>query len=126
MNWEEYGAACRESGSIALQVFACQSAMINHGPPPADVMQRHKAYVKDMEAQGKLFLAGPLSDETGTQMGGKGLLVFRADTIEEARALADGDPMHSEGVRSYTLTAWRLNEGMPIPGIRFSTGSFSL
>lgn len=123
MTWDEYGAACRERGALAMQVFACNSSAVKPGPPPPDVQQEHLAYMKKLEASGDLFLAGPLSDETGTQMGGKGLLVLRAATIVDARKLAEGDPMHREGVRTFTLTAWRLNEGSSMSGVTLSNRS---
>ena len=74
--------------------------------------------------EGKLFLAGPLSDPEGLVMSGSGLIIYAAGSIAEARTLADGDPMHGEGQRSYTLQAWRLNEGAPVPGLRLSKRSF--
>lgn len=31
--------------------------------------------------------------------------------------------MHCEGVRTFTLTAWRLNEGSPLAGVTLSNRS---
>jgi uncharacterized protein YciI len=58
-----------------------------------------------------LMFAGPMSDETGTQMQGMGLIIFRAASFEQAHEIAKADPMHSSGARTYTLRKWMINEG---------------
>lgn len=126
MKWEEYGAICRDRGALAMEVFACFTTPAREGPPPADLLAAHLAYQKEVEARGKLFLAGPLSDADGAVMSGAGLIVYRAADMAEARALAEADPMHSAGQRKFTLQAWRLNEGAPLPGLRLSSRSFDL
>ena len=60
---------------------------------------------------GKLAFAGPMSDESGEEMQGMGMMVYRAASFEEARALAENDPMHKAGARRYTLRKWMINEG---------------
>ena len=42
--------------------------------------------------------------------GGMGI-VYRAKDIAEARQIADADPMHRDGVRSYKIIPWLMNEG---------------
>ena len=124
MKWDEYGRTCRDRGALAMEVFACMTVPAREGPPAGDLLAAHLAYQADLEARGKLFLAGPLSDPEGLVMSGSGLMIYMAGSIAEARTLAEGDPMHGEGQRSYTLQAWRLNEGAPIRGLRLSKRSF--
>lgn len=124
MNWEDYGAICRERGSLAMEVFACFTTPAREHPPAPELLAEHLAYQKDLEAQGKLFLAGPLSDESGVRMSGAGLIVYKATDFSEAMAMASADPMHRAGHRCFHLQAWRLNEGAPIPGLRLSERSF--
>lgn len=124
--WADYGETSRARGSLAMQVFACTTSPARPGPPPADLLDAHLAYQKELEAAGKLFLAGPLSDPAGEVMSGAGLIIYSVDTIADALALAHADPMHSAGQRSFTLQAWRLNEGSPMPGLRLSSRSFEL
>jgi hypothetical protein len=126
MNWTEYGTICRERGALALQVFACITSPAKAGPPPPDLLAEHLAYQKDLEARGHLFLAGPLSDPSGTSMSGAGLIVYAAPDIAAAQALAAADPMHKSGQRSFAVQAWRLNEGAPLPGMRLSSRSFDI
>lgn len=124
--WADYGETSYARGCMAMEVFVCHTTPVQPGPPPADTMAAHLEYQKQIEAKGKLFLAGPLSDEAGEVMSGGGMIVYVAENMTAARALADADPMHSAGVRTYNMQAWRLNEGAPMPGLRLSSRSFSL
>ncbi len=126
MNWEEYGRICRERGALAMEVFACFTTPARDGPPAPELLAEHLAYQKALEAQGKLFLAGPLSDEAGAAMSGAGLIIYRAANLAEARELAGADPMHRAGQRSFRLQAWRINEGAPVPGLRLSVRGFEM
>ena len=126
MTWDEYGAKCRAAGNLAMEVFACFTTPARPGPPPPDVLSAHKSYLAGLEAEGKVFLAGPLSTEDGAFMSGAGLIVFAVSDLTTARDLAEDDPMHREGIRTFRLQAWRLNEGSPVPGLRLSDRSFDL
>ena len=69
----------------------------------------HLANQVRLEKEGIMFAAGPLTKEDGTRYGG--MFVLRADSFKEARAIADADPLHKAGLRSYTLMRWTINEG---------------
>ncbi len=109
--WEEYKAHARERGALALELFVVESTASADGPPVPDVLPDHLAYQRDMEIEGNLAFAGPLSDLSGDLMEGTGMIVYRAESLDEARAMADGDPMHKTGARTYTLRRWLINEG---------------
>ena len=123
--WETYGKACRARGSLALQVFACITSPARPGPPPEELLAAHLEYQKDIESRGQLFLAGPLSDPSGLNMSGSGLIIYAARTMAEAQNLAEGDPMHQSGQRTFILQAWRINEGAPFAGVRLSSSSIA-
>jgi uncharacterized protein YciI len=53
----------------------------------------HLAHIGKMADTGKLILAGPFSD--GGDL--RGMLIFRVDTLEEAKALAEQDPAVKAG-----------------------------
>ena len=73
------------------------------------VLPDHLDYQIKLEKNGTLFAAGPAEGEDGNRVGG--VIVYRADNFDAARAIADADPMHAEGVRGYTINKWTLNEG---------------
>jgi len=76
-----------------------------------ETLSAHLEYQGKMEAADKLAFAGPLADETGAEMNGTGLIVYRAVSFDEARQIADADPMHAEGRRPYRIRRWLINEG---------------
>jgi len=89
------------------------------GPGMQDVLPAHLEYQIKMERDGILFGAGPLFEE-GTQTPYGGMIIVRAKSEAEARALADADPFHAAGLRSYTLNRWMLNEGAMTFTVRYS------
>ena len=65
-----------------------------------------------LEREGIMFAAGPLFEAEDAGLGERpGLIAIRADSLEEATAIADADPMHTSGTRTYTIRGWRINEG---------------
>lgn len=110
-NWNEYAAAARARGALAQELYMVLSTPAGDPTKVKDTLPEHLAYQADLEARGALFLAGPVSDETGELMQGIGLVIYRAASFEEARALAEADPMHAQGARSFVLRRWLINEG---------------
>lgn len=124
--WDDYRREAKARGALALQLFAVHSVPAK---PPAEmkaVLPDHLAYQRVQEESGALVLAGPLSDETGEQMQGAGLIIYRAATFEDARRLAEGDPMHASGCRTFTLRKWLVNEGGLTVTVGLSTGRVAL
>ena len=111
--WNEYKETARQRGALAFELFVVESTPAAEPEKLKEVLPRHLAYQGEMEAAGKLFLAGPMSDDSGEQMMGAGLIIYRAETMDEARDLASNDPMHAEGCRTFTLRKWLVNEGSP-------------
>lgn len=92
------------------------------GPGIHEVLPEHLTYQVKLEREGKLFGAGPLFND-GEDIPYGGMIILRAASFDEARALADGDPFHAKGLRSYTIRKWRMNEGAMTMTIRFSDQS---
>ena len=80
----------------------------------------HLAYQFALERDGVMFAAGPLMQADETQPRGNGLIAIRADSLESARRIADADPLHAAGVRTYTIRQWIINEGAIDVTIRLS------
>ena len=109
--WEDYVTESRDRGSLAAEFFMVRSQPVAPPEKVKEILPRHLAYQVSLQDQRKLVLAGPLSDDSGENMLGEGMMIYRAASEEEARALADADPMHAEGGRSYTMRRWLVNEG---------------
>ena len=109
--WSEYKAIAKDRGALALELFVVLSSKSGPDANIPAVLPDHLAYQAEMEAKGRLAFAGPMSDETGEENSGDGLIIYRAESFEEARAMAEADPMHSTGTRTFTLRRWLVNEG---------------
>ncbi len=124
--WADYKADAKARGALALELYAAVSTPAKE---PADVkanLPDHLAYQAQLERAGALAFAGPMSDETGDHMQGMGLIIYRAESLEAARNLAENDPMHKSGARAFTLRRWMINEGSMTLSVGLSTGHASL
>ncbi len=124
--WSEYKTVAHERGALAMEMFVVESKPAATPEEMKEILPRHLAYQMEMEAAGKLFLAGPLSDPSGKEMSGGGLIIYRASSIEEARQLAEGDPMHREGGRTFEVKAWLINEGSLQVGLSLSNQNLTI
>lgn len=124
--WADYKADAKARGALALELYAAHSTPAKE---PADVkaaLPDHLAYQAQLERADQLAFAGPMSDETGDHMQGMGLIIYRADSLDAARALAEADPMHKSGARSFVLRRWMINEGSVTVSAKLSTGDTTL
>jgi uncharacterized protein YciI len=103
-NARSEGLAAREYFVVFTRPAASREAVQRH-------LGIHLEYQRELERRGAIVAAGPLSDETGTEWTGNGMIILRAATLQEARAIADADPMHRDGVRTYQILPWLMNEG---------------
>lgn len=71
----------------------------------------HLEYMIGLEKRGAVFASGPLSDAEGKPQG-EGLTILRADSADQARAIAQGDPFFQNGLRSFALKEWTMMEGV--------------
>ncbi|MDF5729490.1 MAG: hypothetical protein PUP92_16130 [Rhizonema sp. PD38] len=39
------------------------------------------------------------------------MLIYRASSVEEAKKIAQADPVHTSGARTFTIRPWLLNDG---------------
>jgi hypothetical protein len=109
--WDTYKAEAKARGALAFELYVVVSTPAAGPEKVKETLPAHLAYQAHQEQNGMLVFAGPLSDETGIEMQGMGLIVYRAASFEAARALAEGDPMHASGARTFTLRKWMINEG---------------
>ncbi|PZX09429.1 YciI family protein [Celeribacter halophilus] len=125
-NWEDYKAEAKGRGALALELYVVTSVPAAEPAEVKATLPAHLSYQRSLEDNRQLVLAGPLSDESGTLMEGAGLIIYRAATMDAARALAEADPMHRAKVRSFTLRKWLVNEGSLNITLGLSTGRASM
>jgi uncharacterized protein YciI len=124
--WTNYKADAKARGALALELYVATSTPAKEPQDVKAVLPDHLAYQAELERAGSLALAGPMSDESGENMQGMGLIIYRAESLEAARVLADNDPMHKSGARTYVMRRWMINEGSLNLSVGLSTKGISL
>jgi uncharacterized protein YciI len=87
------------------------------------LLEAHLQHQIRLEKEGIMFGAGPLSNPDGSPTG-TGMIIIQAESEAEARRIADQDPFHANGLRTYTLQQWSLNEGRITVTIDYSDQSY--
>ncbi len=85
-------------------------------------LAEHLDYLIALEAEGKVFASGPMN----VPGSGDGMTILRVETEEEARAIANADPLVSKLGRTFTLHPWTVNEGQMTLTVSFSQMAVSL
>jgi uncharacterized protein YciI len=62
----------------------------------------HVEFLERLVGEGKIALRGRFTDGSG------GLTIFQAQTLEEARAIAESDPYVTAGARHLELREWAM------------------
>ncbi len=124
--WSDYKNQAKARGALALELYVVHSTPAKSPDDIKSNLPDHLAYQAELERSGHLAFAGPMSDESGEQMLGMGLIVYRAESLEAARVMAEGDPMHKSGARSFVLRRWMINEGSFTVQVGLSTGGAKL
>jgi uncharacterized protein YciI/ketosteroid isomerase-like protein len=70
-----------------------------------EVIAKHELHLALLERQGKLLLAGPVPQRPG------GLIVLQVENLDEARAIAEADPLVEGGFETYDLATWIIHAG---------------
>lgn len=96
--------------ALKLQLYIITS-IATHLDAVRQNVEAHRAYLKGLEARNVLFAAGPLLTDDGQYFVGNGLWICRASSVEEAVSIAEADPMHCNGARTFTVRPWLLNFG---------------
>lgn len=111
--------------ALRLLHYAVISEYTDKEGDRAAVRDEHLAYQCQLEDEGKLFAAGPLLNDDGG-MAGIGLIIYKAASLDDAKAIADNDPFHKSGLRQYKIYPWKINEGGIDLKIRFAAGTFEI
>lgn len=87
------------------------------------LLDEHLRWLLALERTGVVLLSGPLLSGPNVTPG-SGLTVLRADDEAAASAIAAGDPFVVNGIRSFEIWQWRVNEGSVT--VRVSLGTRSV
>lgn len=69
----------------------------NAQPLTREAVKLHVAHLKALDDAGRLVLCGPFTDYPG------GMVAVRANSLEEAHAVAKNDPFVAGGFRTYSI-----------------------
>lgn len=112
---------------LGLELYVYETRLSGDVSKMAAHLPEHLEYQLELERSGVMFAAGPLFDEDGAKGPPKsGMIIVRASSMEQAREIADADPMHKAGVRTYTLRKWIINEGSLEVSLKFSGKNLEL
>ena len=109
-------------GMLAKQLFVVFTEPTGDLGKVQEARAEHLKYQVEIEQKGIMFAAGPLADDSGERWGGDGMIIIRADSMEEATRIAEADPMHSSGARTFRIRPWLMNEGGFNLRVTFSDG----
>lgn len=124
--WSDYKAHARSKGVMGREFFMVHSVPVADASDIEQALPDHLAYQKQLEEAGTLFAAGPLADEAGAIWSMEGLIILRAASLDDARAIAAADPMHASGKKRFTVRPWLVNEGRFQVDIKLSSKSATL
>lgn len=98
----------RNTGQFVKRAYIIRSEFVN----PSlfdDVVKEHRDYLEELAAKGKLLAAGPfVPGGLESKYSGVGMIVVYADSEDDARFIAEEDPMHRKGVRKFTIDFWLI------------------
>ncbi len=120
--------AVREASKAMLQkqLYAIFTKAENGLGPVFACIEDHLNFQVSLEKEGVLYAAGPMWTDDEASWEGEGLVVVRAASREAAIAIAERDPMHKSGARSFSVRPWMINEGSTTVRLDFSSQTFEI
>ena len=80
----------------------------SENPEEAATLQaQHLAHMADLAENGKICIVGPMADDTSL----RGIVIYNAKNMEEARSYADSDPMVKAGLLEAEIHPWWTAKG---------------
>lgn len=111
LGWAGMVEMCTEKGLLAKKLYVVFTTPTDGMGPVMENLDDHLAFQNDLQDKGIMFGAGPFSDDEEANWEGEGMVIIRAGSLEEATKIAESDPMHASGARSFRIRPWLLNEG---------------
>lgn len=117
---------CRNRGYLAKQLYVVFTKPVDGMEAVMKNLPTHLEFQEKLERDGIMFAAGPNWTDDEQDWQGEGMVVYRANSLDEARSIAAEDPMHKSGARTFTVRPWLVNEGRMTIELGFATGRFTL
>lgn len=114
------------SKMLQKQLYAIFTTPVNGLESVFENLEDHLGFQTEMENEGILYAAGPMWTDDEESWEGEGLVVVRAASREEAIKIAERDPMHARGARSFTVRPWLINEGTITVRLNKSSQTFTI
>ncbi len=92
--------------------YLCVSRPVDEDPATLTrirgLRSKHFEWLREQEAAGRLLFSGPTSDNR------IGIIVVRAESLEDARRMLDSETWHAAGLRSYELHEWEVHQALGV------------
>ncbi len=111
---------------LQKQLYVIHTTPTSGLGPVMDNIGPHLDFQVKIEQEGIMFAAGPFWADDEETWEGEGMVIIRANSLADARKIAESDPMHASGARSFTVRPWLVNEGGFSLRVTFSDGKRSL
>jgi len=114
------------------QCYLCVMTLVpdppKTGPSKESLRADHKRFLAGLETEGRIFGAGKLENaqEKETADLGFGMFILRAQSREEAEAIAFQEPYTRAGHRTMKLIPWQRTEGDITIRISFTNGTMTV
>jgi uncharacterized protein YciI len=96
-------AASDPSNDNADRYFLILLKMVPGRTLSPSLLESHAAHLAELDRNGRLVLAGPVPERPG------GLIVLRVNSLADAKAVADEDPLVRGGYQTYELGTWLMS-----------------
>ena len=110
------------AGCLQKQMYVYFTKPANGLGPVMENLEEHLKFQVEIEQKGIMFGAGPFWTDDEQRWEGEGMIIIRAESLAEARKIAESDPMHASGARTFTIRPWLMNEGMVTMRVTYSDG----
>jgi len=114
------------AGMLQKQLYAIFTTPVDGLGKVLENLETHLGFQTTLEKEGVLFAAGPLWTDDEQNWTGEGMVIVRAASRTAAIAIAERDPLHQCGARSFTVRPWMINEGSMTLRLDHSSQTYSI
>jgi uncharacterized protein len=97
------GAVNHSDGNQEAKYYVIFLHSIPERPLSREAVELHASHLAELDDTGKLVMAGPLLERAG------GLIVLRTESVAEAMAIAEEDPLVRGAYQTYELATWLMS-----------------